>query len=118
MSAQLEGLGKTVVTVPGTVKQVTIPAVNGQPIISPANVHGFIVQALASNVGNVYVGSRSTMSRSTLVGVLVVLPIPTANLLPTFSATIQQGANALGLDHLWIDADNANDGVLVSAIVV
>lgn len=110
--AQIVSLGKTVVPAPGTPVAIVIPPV----LIAPPSVHAFIVEALKGNAGAVYLGDL-TLNRSTLVGCIIVLPIPTNNFIPTFSCSIVAGANPLRLDTLRIDADQANDGVLVSAIV-
>lgn len=111
MSALLKGLGKTTVTTPGTPVQVSVPSV-----INPPSCHACIIEALFGNTGKVYVGT-SGLTKSTLADVLVVLPIPTSNLIPTFSISIVSGANALHLRDLWIDADVAGEGVIVSAVV-
>lgn len=110
--AVIRGLGKVVVAVPGTPGGITLPA----DMIPIPNVHAFIIEALAGNAGKVYIGDL-TLVRATLVGCFVVLPIPTNNFIPTFSCSIVAGANPLRVDTLRIDADIANDGVLVSAIV-
>ena len=111
MAAILKSLGKTVVPVAGVPVAVAVPA-----IINPPTVHAFLVEVLAGNTGNVYVGT-SDLVKSTLVGVLVVLPVPTANQLATFSVSITSAGNALALTDLYIDADVNGDGVLISAIV-
>lgn len=111
MAANLFGLGKVTVLVPGTPVAIPIPVG-----LNPPTVHAFLIEVLSTNTGKIYVGLEG-LDRTTLVGVLIVLPIPTANSLPTFSVSITQAANALALRLLRIDADNANDGVLISAIV-
>jgi hypothetical protein len=58
------------------------------------------------------------MDSTTRVGVIVTLPIPTANVIPTFSVAIQQAANAFDLTNIWIDAEVAGDGVQTSVVVV
>lgn len=110
--AQIIALGQTVVMAPGTLVPLTIPPA----VINPPNVHAFIVEALPGNVGKVYLGD-ATLVRATKVGCFIVLPIPTNNFIPTFSCSIVAGANPLRIDTLRVDADNANDGVLVTAIV-
>ncbi len=117
MAALMVGLGKTVVPNSGTPVQVQIPAAiagPGNPGLS--TVHAFVVEVLSNNTGKVYIGVQG-LSKTTLVGCLVVLPIPTANLLPTFSVSMTAAANALSLSDLWIDADNAGEGVMISAIL-
>ena len=111
MAALLKGLGPTVVPAPGTPVQVVVPSV-----INPPSCHACIIEALSTNTGKTYVGTAG-MNKATLADVLVVLPIPTANLIPTFSISIVTGANALHLPGLWIDADIVGEGVLISAVV-
>lgn len=113
MGAQLEALGRTRVTSAGTPVAIaaSIPA-----SINPQTAHAIIIEALPTNVGKVYIG-KSTLNKSTFVGVLVVLPTPTANSIPTFSLAVTQAANAIKLSDFYIDADNANDGVIVTALI-
>lgn len=119
MAASLIGCGKTLVPAPGTPVQVTVPAGVAGPLGAQglSTVHAFMVQALSTNTGKVYVGSIAGMVKATLAGVLVVLPIPTVNLIPTFSVSVTAAANALSLLDLWIDADIASEGVLISVVV-
>ncbi len=115
MGVQQLSLGKVTVVTAGTPVQVdltVLPADNRQ---SP-RVHAYIVQALSANVGKVYIGTLG-MNKSTLAGVLAVLPIPTANLVPTLSVSVAQAANGLNLSDLWFDADTSGEGVLVSCLV-
>lgn len=109
--ATLVSLGKTIVPVPGTPVRVVPPA-----SIAPQSCHAFLVTALSENVGKIYIGEQG-LSKTTLAKVYSVLPVPTTNSLPTFSVAVTDAANALGLDNLWIDADSANDGVLVSCVL-
>lgn len=97
--------------------QVRVPAaIAGPNVHGFSTVHAFIVSALSINTGKVYIGIAG-LNRITLDNVLIVLPIPTANLIPTFSVSVAGAANALRIADLWIDADVANEGVLISAIV-
>lgn len=117
MAASLVGCGTTLVPNPGTPVQVRVPpeiAGPGNPGLS--TVHAFLVQAVPGNTGRTYVGTAG-LNKSTLAHVLAVLPIPTANLIPTFSTSVTAAANALSLSDLWIDADIGGEGVLVSAVV-
>jgi hypothetical protein len=117
MAAQLVGCGKTTVPNSGTPVQVSVPAAiagPGSPGLSSA--HALLIQALSTNLGKVYIGVAG-LSKATLANCLVVLPIPTVNLLPTFSISLTTAANALSLSDLWIDADNAGEGVLISAVL-
>jgi hypothetical protein len=118
MAASLFATGKITVAAAGTPVPVTVPSVVSGPLGAQGltTVHAFIVQALKGNTGAIYIGLLG-MSKSTLVGVLCVLPIPTANLIPTFSVSLTEAANALSLTDLFIDADVNGEGVTVSGVV-
>ncbi len=83
-----------------------------------ANIHchSIMAEALQGNTGRVYIGS-SAMVRATGVGVYAVIPIPTSNILPTFTATIAYAPAALLLNDLYLDVDQDGEGVLVSYVV-
>lgn len=109
MSSAMKSLGLKTVPTPGTPVQLSttsIPCdkVNLEPMKASA----------AANTGNIYVG-LSTMVKATLVGVLYVLA-------PGQPATTVEppGGERLELQddvsNYWIDADTANDGVLVSYV--
>lgn len=117
MAAALVGCGRTLVGTPGIPVQVSVPpgvAGPGNPGLS--TVHAFIVSALPSNTGKVYVGTLG-LDKNTYAGLLVVLAVPTVNLIPTFSVSLTAAANALSLSDLYIDADVGGEGVLISAVV-
>lgn len=117
MAASLISGGKITVPAAGTPVNVPVPpSVAGPGSPGLTTVHAFVVQALAANTGKVYIGIAG-LNKSTLANVLIVLPVPTANLLPAFSVSITAAANALSLSDLWIDVDNNGDGVLLSGIV-
>lgn len=99
--------GKTLVTVAGTPVQL---ATSGyQPI------HAFLIEVLPTNTGRIYVGLAG-MNKTTFVGVLAILAVPTANLLPTFSAAITIAPNGLHMEDLWIDAEVNGEGIIFSGI--
>lgn len=109
----MESLGRVRIVTPGVLVRVTV----NQPVPSARYAcHGVMFQALPSNVGNVYIG-LSGLVRATLAQVLAVLAIPTVNSFPTFSAALTLAPNAVQLQDLYIDADNANDGVIVATLV-
>jgi hypothetical protein len=118
MAAAFFALGKLVTVAAGTPVQVPPPALPGAGPASPAlsTVHAFVVEALESNTGKVYIGIAG-MDKTTRVGVLMTLPVPTANLIPTFSVSLTAAANALSLTDIWIDTDNNGEGVTISGIV-
>ncbi len=113
MAANLLGLGRVLVPTPGT--PVVIPA-SAYASITPPSVHAFIIQVLDTNVGKIYVGVVG-LDKTTRANCLIVLPVPTTNSLPSFQAAVTMAANALSLPMIRIDADTANDGVIVSVMV-
>ncbi len=119
MAASFFATGKVVVGTAGTPVQIgPLPTVVAGPLGAQglSTVHAFVIQALSGNTGKIYIGLAG-LNKSTLVGVLVVLPVPTANLIPTFSASLTAAANALSLTDLWFDADNGGEGVTISGVV-
>jgi hypothetical protein len=99
-------LGKVTVTTAGNPVRVTATSTPCQSIS---------LQALSTNTGKIYVGNIQAMSKTTLVGVLGVIAVPTSNALP--SASISQMSPA-GLDasSFWLDADNSGEGVVVGLV--
>ncbi len=118
MAAAFFALGKLTVPTSGTPVQVPAPVLPGQGPTLPAlsTVHALVIEVLSTNTGKIYVGIAG-LNKSTLAGVLMVLPVPTANLLPTFSISLTAAANALSLTDLVVDADNSGEGVLISGII-
>jgi hypothetical protein len=105
------------VPVPGMAQQVVLPAgVTGPGQPGFVNVHAFIIQALWTNAGKIYIGTVGLVG-SSMTNLLAVLPVPTANLIPTFSVAMTLSPNSLSLADIWIDADNAGEGVLISALI-
>ena len=105
-------LGAVRVTSPGTPVQLIVNvSTSVLNLAGTLSCYTIVMQPLSSNVGKVYVGN-SVLSKTTLAGVHMFVPIPTANSLP-FDAfrneTAQAGLNAA---EMYIDADNANDGVV------
>jgi hypothetical protein len=114
------GLGVFTVVTPGTPVQVTtvnvaVPA--GMQQYSP-RCQAILFQVLAStapqagahtNTGKVYILDRNKVRVATLA-------VPTANTVPSFSATIPNAASALNANLYWVDADNSGDGVDVSIL--
>lgn len=106
-------LGPLRVTQPGSPQRVTV---NLQKPLERYAVHGVLLQVLPTNAGKIYVGN-SELNRATFVGLYGMLAIPTANVLPTFSAALTLSPNAINLTDMFIDADQNNDGVIVSVLV-
>jgi hypothetical protein len=113
-------VGKIIVPVPGTPVRATI---NEPDPTKRLAAHAVMVEALAGNTGKIYIGLTG-MNKTTFnaaansnAGVLAVLAVPTANTIPTFSATISYAPAPFNIADLFIDSDNANEGVLITAIV-
>ena len=77
------------------------------------SIHGIMLQTLPDNTGKIYIG-RADMHRTTLVGVYAILPIPTVNFLPTFSAALTIAPNGLSTREFYLDVDVDGEGVLVT----
>ena len=107
----LVSLGKIVIATPG----VKLRATNNQTDPTKGFLaHSVLIEAWPSNTGKIYICDRSTANTTTGVGLLAILGIPTANFIPTFTDTISYASNGCNIEQIWIDADNPNDGVLVS----
>jgi hypothetical protein len=109
-------VGKIGVPVPGTPVQV------GTHLLVTAQIGGFrtvqavLFQAWKANVGAVYVGSAG-MNKATGALVADVLPVPTVNALGSFGASNHLSPAGIDLTALYLDADNANEGALVTLLV-
>jgi hypothetical protein len=112
-------LGRVTVAVPGTpVSAVTnvsptAPQGSNQTVYSCLAI---LFQTVTSNAGKTYVGSSATFNKTTGVGLLAALGVPTANVIPSAGATIPNAPAALNAADYWIDADNGGEGVQVSAL--
>lgn len=100
-------LGKITVSSAGTPVQATGTS---------TPVHSYLVQALSTNTGKIYIGN-STMSKTTLVGVFAVLAPPSTNLIPSFASAVSTIAARFDLSQVWVDADNSGEGVLISGVL-
>ena len=78
--------------------------------------HGVLIQALPTNVGRVYVGDAA-LNRATFGGLYAILATPSGSLIPTFSAALTLAPNAINVADLFLDVDNAGDGVIVSVLI-
>ena len=116
MAAQFVSFGKIQIAAAGTPQKVQIPQVAGNPVMNPPSCHALLIQALSTNAGKIYIGLAG-LDKATLAQVLVVLPVPTANLLPAFSIAVTVAGNAINVGDLWLDADTSGEGVLLSALV-
>ena len=111
----LNSYGLVKVTVAGT--PVKLTANGGWK--SPFADHPFqslFVEADPANTGKIFVGF-SNMVRATRVGVLAVIPPPTANSFGFYSPSEVTVPAGHQLDDLYMDADNSGEGGIVSTIV-
>jgi hypothetical protein len=109
-----KSLGKIVVTIPGTPVRVT--ANQADPTARLA-CHAIQLEALPANGGPVYIGNTATFNKASGAGLLMILPPPTINSISAFKDSAPLSPNGLNAADYYIDADNANEGV-VGYIVV
>lgn len=117
----LQVLGPISVTTPGTpvratqnVATIDAGGVTNDP--TKFSCHAALFQAKKGNVGAVYVG-LATLNKTTLAGVCGQLAIPTDNSIPAFSIALTLSPAGVDLSDLWIDADQAGDGVILTVLV-
>lgn len=105
-----DSLGKIVVAAVGSPVRATINRVN------PAenyHVHGYAVQRLKTNIGDVYVSLSPTDNRASLSRILCIL----SSTQPSFCAGIGIELNGTNMADVYFDADNAGDGVTVGVLI-
>ena len=107
----LRSLGKVTATA-GTPVRLTM---NESTPTTRYPAHSFLVEALSTNTGDVYVGT-STMNRTTLAGVYAIIPPPTANLYLSFTATVSYAPAAFNLNEVYLDVETTGEGALVSCV--
>lgn len=104
----------------GTLGAITVPSA-GTPVRiwngEHKGIHAILFQALGGNTGKVYIGNRG-LNKTTLVGCYGVITIPQSGQpLPHWSAAYTPAPNGLdALENFTVDADQNNDGVLVTFI--
>lgn len=111
MAAKFVALGATTVPTGGTPVGLSIPT-----SLTPPKAHSLLLQPLPTNTGRVYLGTVG-LNRTTLAAVLAILPVPTANALPAFTASLAVAANALALEDLYVDVEVNGEGVFGSVLV-
>lgn len=109
----IRAYAKILVAAPGVPVRVTV---NESTPSASQGCHGVLIQALPSNLGKVYIGN-SEMNKSAFTGLFAFLPIPTTNFIPSFSAALTLSPGGIQLRDLFIDADLANEGVIVTILV-
>lgn len=117
----LQVLGKIAVVTPGTLVRVTdtVASVDtGGHLNTPTRFtcQAALFQALQENVGRVYIG-MANMNRTTRANTAAVLAIPATTSLPSFGISILGAPAGVDLSELFIDADNAGDGVLLTLLI-
>lgn len=109
-------LGPCKVAVPGTPVDLLTASGNqaflGGPGQPPNRCYQILFETLAGNTGKVYLG-KPNMNKATLAGVVKVFPAPAGGVID-FSITVPGGVNEMVPDDWHIDADNANEGLLVT----
>jgi hypothetical protein len=105
-----DSLGKIVVTTPGIPVRATV---NRHNPAENYHVHGYAVQRLKTNKGDIYVSLSPTDDRVALSRILCIL----SSTQPSFSAGIGIELNGTNLADVYFDADNAGDGVTVGVLI-
>lgn len=88
----------------------------------PTIASSVFAQALPGNTGYVYIGLKG-MNKTTKAGVLAIIAVPTGTdpactALPAVNIASPGGApNMVNPNDLYIDADQNDDGALISIIV-
>ncbi len=110
-----KSFGRITVASPDTAIQATV---NESVPSTRFSVHSLMFERDDPNdTGLVYIGTSASMNRTTLVGVVAILAVPTDNFLPVFTVTITHMPDGINANEYFIDADVAGDSVLISAIV-
>ena len=115
---QIEGLIR--IPVPGTLVRVSsLITQDAHGVLNDPtkfSCHACLIQAWHANTGKIFIG-RADMVSATGVGVSTVLAIPTVNSIPAFSAALTLAPAGVDLSSLFLDAEVANEGVLVTVLV-
>jgi hypothetical protein len=104
---------KLLVPIPGSPVRVT--SLEPDPDRSQG-CHGVLIQALPGNLGKIYIGNAN-VSKAASTDVYAFLAVPTTNFIPTFSAALTMSPGGIQLRDFWVDADFANEGVVVTILV-
>ncbi len=101
-----DSLGKIVVTTPGVPVRATINRPNPA---EPFYVHGYAIQRLRSNVGDVYISLSPTDNRTLLSRIICIL----TKTQPSVSGGVGVEVNGTNMAEIYIDADTGGDGVII-----
>lgn len=105
-------LGRVNVDTPGTLVRATN---NESDPTSAYLCHSCMIRVDPNNTGYIYICDRSNADVDTGGGVICVLGVPTVNSIPSFTDTVTNAIAAINLERVWIDAELADNGVIVSA---
>ena len=106
-------LGKITVVTAGTSIRATV---NESDPLHRYPAHSYMVEVNSSNTGKIYVGKSDPVDRTNWTNVIAILPPPTSNIFPAFSATVTYSVASFNMAEVWIDADNSGESVLISSI--
>jgi len=118
LSAKLRGLNKNFDVALST---RTKPADQQHVIIDSGSISntGFnvnniphVINDASANVGLVYICDRPNPSKTTGIGILGILGIPTQNVIAVFSDGNPSAPASMNAIDYYVEADNAGDGVL------
>lgn len=109
-------LGVVTIPAPGNNVQATNARDSAQLNTAYYQCMAILFQADPFNVGRTYIGTVG-FSKTTGVGRLAVLAIPTANTIPSAGATNPIPGRLLAATDFWLDADVMNDKVTVSILI-
>lgn len=117
----LQILGKVSVPVPGSPVRVStsVPLEDPHGLVNDPTAfkcHAVLFQAWHENQGKVYIG-RSTMNKANGDNCAAVLAIPSEGSIPVFSVSLTLSPAGVELSDLYMDADQAGEGALVSLLV-
>lgn len=107
----VRSLGKVTVTTAGTPVRATT---NETTPTARVGAQSMFVQTVVGNTGYIYVGDRSSMNKSTGVGVIGIIPIPTANTLGSVTVTVVNAPAGLNANEIWLDSTVNAEGAIVA----
>ena len=105
-----KSLGKITVSTPGIPVRITS---NLSDPVAPTYVHGYALQRLKRNSGDVYISLSPTDDRSNLSKILCILSAGQ----PSFSAGIGIEINGTNISEVYVDSDNPGDGITGAVLI-
>ncbi len=108
-------LGRVTVAVPGTPVQATV---NQSVPATRVPTQAIMFQVIPANAGVVYIGRKGMVKGAS--GEYALLPKPSSATTGPFTSvtfSIPLAPAGLNAADFYVDADNANDGVIVSLVV-